>query len=135
VVNPPRYLADRAAGEPLQQQLKLDHQMNHNRAPKTVLAQQLAQVLRLRDGPRKTIEHETVRAVRSFYPLSNHFQHERIGNQLSARHNRLRLQAERSAVLDVLAKHVARRKMRRAELFCQHLRLRTLSRARRPEKN
>src|SRR5580704_7411842 len=41
----------------------IDQQVNHERPPIPMLLQQLAQVLRLSDGPRKPVKHETVRTI------------------------------------------------------------------------
>src|SRR5882757_11316159 len=98
-----------------------------------MLLQQLAQVFRLRHGSRKSVEYKTVRTIRPLDALPDHLQHQGIGNQLAALHDRLGLYAERGAFADMLAKHVTGRKMRHTVLPSQFLRLRAFPSARGPK--
>src|ERR1700676_3391198 len=100
-----------------------------------MLVQQPAQVIPLGYRPRKPVEDEAVKTIQPLDPLRDNLQHQRIRHQLPAFHNRLGLQTERSAVGDMLAKHVAGRKMRYAKLLRELFRLRAFSRTRRSEKN
>src|SRR5258707_39285 len=135
IINLPAYLAHAPAGDPPQQQLRINHKVHHQRRLVPILPQQTHQVLRLRHGPGKPVKHKTVRAVRLLDPLLHHLKHQRIGNQFAALHDGLGLYSQRRALGDILAEHVAGRKMRHTVMPGQLFRLRTLSRARRPEKN
>src|SRR6266404_4631401 len=135
IINLPAYLAHAPAGDPPQQQLRINHKVHHQRRLVPILPQQTHQVLRLRHGPGKPVKHKTVRAIRLLDPLLHHLEHQRIGNQFAALHDGLGLYSQRRALGDILAEHVAGRKMRHTIITGQLLRLRTLSRARRPEKN
>ena len=89
------YLTHAPAGDAFQHQRRIQRKMHHQRRPITVLPQQDAQVLRLRDGPGKPVKHKAMRTIRSLDALPDHFQDQGIRNQLAARHNRLHLLTER----------------------------------------
>src|SRR5580704_1534021 len=135
IINLAALTADPSPGQPPHQDRRPDDHVNHERLLQSMLLQQLAQVPRLSDRPRKTVEDEAVKTIHSLDALGNDSQHQRIRHQLPALHNRLGLQTEWSAGGNLLAKHVAGRKMRHAKLPRQLFRLRTFSRARRSEKN
>src|SRR4029077_12954429 len=100
-----------------------------------MLRQQNLQVLRLRDGSRKPVEHEAVPTIRLLDTIGNHLEHQRIRHELAARHDRLGLLSQRRALDDVLAEHVAGREVWNATLLGEFLGLSALPRARGPEKN
>src|SRR4029077_15980726 len=56
IINLSARLARAPASDAPENQGRIDRQMNHDRPPETMLLQQLAQVLRLSDGARKTVE-------------------------------------------------------------------------------
>src|SRR5580704_9867063 len=109
--------------------------MNHERPPIPMLLQQLAQVLRLCDGPRKPVEYKAVRTIRPLDALRDDLEHQRVRNQLTTLHNRLGLHSKRRAPSDMLAEHVTRREVRYRVLGGKLFRLRAFPGARRPEKN
>jgi len=100
-----------------------------------MLRQQDAQILRLGHRSRKAVEHEAVPAVRLLDAIRDHLQHQRIGHELAARHDRLGLLSERRAVGDILAQHVAGGEMRNTALLRQFLGLGAFAGTRRAEKD
>ena len=100
-----------------------------------MLRQQNLQVLRLCHGPRKTVEHEAVPAIRLLDAIRDHLEHQRIRHKLPARHDGLGLLSQRRAIGDILAQHVARGEMRNAAFLGELLALSALAGARRTEED
>src|SRR5206468_11636932 len=101
----------------------------------SMLLEQLPEKLRLRYRPRKTVKHKSVRTIRPLDAFRDHLQDDRVRHQVAALHHRFGRAAKRCALADMLAKHVAGRKVRDAVLLRQLFRLGALSRSRRTEKN
>src|SRR5262249_62322861 len=123
VANLSTYLTHPPACDAPQEQARVNHHVHDKRLLETMLPEQLAEPLRLGHGSRKTVEHETVRTVRAFDAIRDHAEHNRVGNQFAACHNRLCALPERSTLRYVLAEHIARGQMRRRILARQHFRL------------
>src|SRR5882757_1077212 len=135
IVNLAAHLAHPPAGDPPQQQLRINHKVHHQRRLVPILPKQNCQILRLRHGSRKAVKNKTVRAIRLLDAMRHHLEHQRIGNQFAVLHERVGLDTQRRALGDILAEHVTGRKVRHTVILGQLFRLRTFSRARRPEKN
>ena len=133
IINLAARLAHAPASDAPENQSRIDDQMNHERPPKSMLLQQLAQVLRLSDGPRKSVEHKTVRTIRLLDARSHDLEHQRIRHKLAALHNRLGSFSKRCALGYVFPEHIAGRKVRHRILPRKLFRLRAFPRARRPE--
>src|ERR1700675_932741 len=71
IVNLAPRLARPPAGDAPENERRIDQQVNHERPPIPMLLQQLAQILRLSDGSRKSVEHKTVRTIRPLNALRN----------------------------------------------------------------
>src|SRR5712672_1386818 len=135
IVNLAAHLAHPPAGDSPQQQLRINHKVHHQRRLVPILPKQNCQILRLRYGSRKAVKNKTVRAIRLLDAMRHHLEHQRIGNQFAVLHERVGLDTQRRALGDILAEHVTGRKMWHTVIPGQLFRLRTFSRARRPEKN
>src|SRR5712672_1821365 len=135
IVNLAAHLAHPPAGDSPQQQLRINHKVHHQRRLVPILPEQNRQVLRLRHGSRKAVKNKTVRAIRLLDAMRHHLKHQRIGNQFAVLHQRVGLDTQRRALGDILAEHVTGRKVWHTVILGQLFRLRTFSRARRPEKN
>src|SRR5580658_5951271 len=72
IVNLAARLAHAPAGDAPENQVRINDQVNHERTPESTLLQQLAQVLRLSDGSRKTVENKTVRTIRPLDAFPDH---------------------------------------------------------------
>ena len=87
---------------------------------------------RLRGRAREAVEDEALLGVRILQALGDQADDDIVGHEVARVHERLRLLPQRRAGLYGSAQHVARGDVRRAELFNQLGRLRTLTSTRRP---
>jgi len=109
--------------------------MNYHRLLQSMLPEQFAEPLSLRDGTRKPVEYEAEGAIRTLDTLRNHLQDDGVGYQFPASHQRLGLFAQRISQSDIFAQHIAGREMRHTVLLGQCLSLRAFACSGRSEKN
>ena len=91
--------------------------------------------LTLWDRAREAVEQEALFAVPVANALRDHRDHDLVADEAASLHHGLDLLAELRAVFDLLAEHVARRKLRCAVELHQSLGLRALTGAGRSKQN
>ena len=121
--------------DPLEQRTLVDAQFDNRVELEVLLLQQFVQRLRLRHGARKTVEDETLLRVRLFDAIRDNSDHDLVRHQRAAGHDVLRLEADRRSGCNSGTEHLSGGELNDTVLVNQSLRLRSLARPRRPEKN
>ncbi len=111
--------------------LKLDHGIELH----VLLLQKIVQRLGLRYRARKTVEDKTLRHVGLIQSVGNDPDHDLVRHQPAAGHDVLGLEADRRLRGHRGAQHFTGRELNDTVPLNQPLRLRSLARPRRPEKN
>jgi hypothetical protein len=118
-----------------QQRALVDAQLDHRIERQPLALEKRVERLGLRHRARKPVEDETVPRVRLVDALGDDADHDVVGHQPAAGHDVLRLEPDRRSGGDCGAQHIPRGKLNDAVLLNQPLRLRSLARPRRPEKD
>jgi len=109
--------------------------MQNNGVTKLVLPANPLQVLRLRSRAREPIKYKSIVTVGLGNAVLDHTQHNFIGNQLAAFHQRFCLLPKRRAETNVVTKHVTCRQMRQPITLRNPLCLGALACSRRTQQN
>ena len=120
-------LAGSAAGQTLDQGLRIDVKRDDAIQSLVHLFQTGLQRVRLGDRARKTVQDETVAAVGSHEALANDTHHDFVRHQAAGIHVLFRLASQRRALLDGSAQDIPGRDLRNGKAFRQHLGLRSLA--------
>ena len=125
--------ADQAAGQPPDQLLELDVQVEQAVDPLADGLQHAVQGLRLRHRAGEAVEQEASAAIGAGDPLPDHVDHHLVGHQLAAVHVLLGLHPQLGSSLDVVPEDVAGRDLRDAVVPGEEVGLCPLATAGRPE--
>src|SRR5690606_24737131 len=94
-----------------------------------------SQCFRLGDGPRESIEQETVPAILQTDTLLDQPNNQLIRNQSTRCHYIFYLETQRGLSLDRCPEHISRGYLRYGKGLCDNFGLRALSGTRRPQQN